>query len=617
MKPHNNQVTEQDDSFHFEVAKNQLNDTDKPAERYFDDKQLQVLSIELPPSIEEILGLSSTGHTESNNFNGDKTFWDGCIEETFEFEGMSPDWKYRSNFQKELILYRIKPREVDNLDINLILNHLALSKNNLFHKNLLEDENLMAIKSKDDFRIWSNKNPEVSRELLLNVLPIAGDNIWNIQNAENAQRNIKYVGLLNENYRELWRKWAKREDEIVVSQEEVSCKNAEIDRLKRHLQMAIKERDGHYDAVQQWKQRVNELSKKFLQHSKLSVKEVNQESSNKFSEFIRQGASQASMNNLPTFNGRRPGGNYLQVLKWRCENMTFSHHIKSLQPPDKFDGDPERFQNWATELIEFFQNRQRDFQKSSDRSLVIFAQSRLEGNATLMIQQISGSQEFMTLFDLLEFLYKTYGIKDMYSYYERKYDEMKWPSGPNQSQNLAIFRALMAPCKDILGWNNRTAISKFLRKVPQWTQREIANLRFDEDDYDEFLQELDDFYRRNYTSRHLLAESKSHAKGSDLKNTTGKGSYNDNHNSDKVEMQKDKLDENSKGYTKDNLREKDRREGRCYYCHQKGHLTALCQKKPTSGALKNVKESEISDKEEEFRMVQQFSSSSESSDSEN
>ncbi|RKF57620.1 hypothetical protein GcM3_187040, partial [Golovinomyces cichoracearum] len=46
---------------------------------------------------------------------------------------------------------------------------------------------------------------------------------------------------------------------------------------------------------------------------------------------------------------------------------------------------------------------------------------------------------------------------------------------------------------------------------------------------------------------------------------------------------------NQKLGLKEELRELDRREGRCYYCHQKGHLTNLCKKKIVAeGSISNL-----------------------------
>ncbi|RKF72323.1 hypothetical protein GcC1_094033, partial [Golovinomyces cichoracearum] len=193
----------------------------------------------------------------------------------------------------------------------------------------------------------------------------------------------------------------------------------------------------------------------------------------------------------------------------RCENMEFLQHIESLHPSSKLAGDFERFRTWAAELIEYFQSKKKDFYNSTDRGLVVFAQSRIDGSPSSLIRQLNLSgQEFPSLYELLKFMYQTYGIKDLYSYYERKFNTMKWPSGLDQCQNLAIFRAQIAPCKDILRWTNRATISKFLTKLPLWTQRDLATLRNDNNNYNEFLEELDDYFRRNYTYRQLLAESR-------------------------------------------------------------------------------------------------------------
>ncbi|TQS37254.1 hypothetical protein Golomagni_02281, partial [Golovinomyces magnicellulatus] len=66
--------------------------------------------------------------------------------------------------------------KIKKLDINLILNYLAISSDSVLYKNLVEDENLMVVKSKEDFRLWFNKYPETAIELLLNIISLAGDN---------------------------------------------------------------------------------------------------------------------------------------------------------------------------------------------------------------------------------------------------------------------------------------------------------------------------------------------------------------------------------------------------------------------------------------------------------
>ena len=197
---------------------------------------------------------------------------------------------------------------------------------------------------------------------------------------------------------------------------------------------------------------------------------------------------------------------------------------------------------------------------------------------------------------------------------------MKWPSGPNQTQNLAIFRAQISPCKEVLGWNDRAAISKLLSKLPTWTQRDLANLRYDDDDYNEFLEELDKYFHRNYTSRQLLAASKQGKINSYDKNSEKKPGIDIKKNSgpnqslDTVNI-KDKKE--SKILMKEELRGQDQREGRCYYCHQKGHLSNLCPKK-SGGNIKNVTEFDISKKNEMCKIDENsISSSSECSEAEN
>ncbi|KAI0994595.1 hypothetical protein K3495_g13586 [Podosphaera aphanis] len=211
----------------------------------------------------------------------------------------------------------------------------------------------------------------------------------------------------------------------------------------------------------------------------------------------------------------------------RCEYMKFLQHIESLRPPSKFTGDSKCFQTWATDLIEYFQSKKKDFYKSTDCGLVVFAQSRIDRSPASLIHQLTLSgQEFPSLYELLKFMYQTYGIEYLYSYYERKFNAMKRPSGLDLCQNLAIFRAQIAPCKDILGWTNRATISKFLTKLPLWTQLDLATLRYDNDNYNEFLEELDDYFRRNYTSRQLLAESKKSLLNENKVPITDKNNYN-------------------------------------------------------------------------------------------
>ncbi|RKF59990.1 hypothetical protein GcM3_169023, partial [Golovinomyces cichoracearum] len=203
--------------------------------------------------------------------------------------------------------------------------------------------------------------------------------------------------------------------------------------------------------------------------------------------------------------------------------------------------------------------------------LVVFAKSRLDGKPANLVRQLTLSgREFSSLFDLFEFLYHTYGIKDLYSYYERKFDGITWPSGSDQSQNLALFKAQIAPCKDVLGWSIRAAISKFLSKLPIWTQRELTKLYFNKDDYNEVLCELDNFFCRNYVSRQLLAASK-RPQNSNLDDAKSKNSSDSKighkNQADNSQVASSKAKEkcsaqfnNQKLGLKEELRELDRRE---------------------------------------------------------
>ncbi|KAI1001279.1 hypothetical protein K3495_g6921 [Podosphaera aphanis] len=260
---------------------------------------------------------------------------------------------------------------------------------------------------------------------------------------------------------------------------------------------------------------------------------------------------------------------YLDTLKLPCENMEFSHHIKSLQPPEKFDGNCEMLHTWVLEMIDYFQNKEKDFGTSSNKGLVVFAKSWLDAKpANLVGQLILSGREFPSLFGLFEFLYQTYGIKDLYGYYERKFDDITWPSGSDQSQNLALFKAQIAPCKDVLCWSNRATISKFLLKLPIWTQRELTKLRFNKDDNNELLCELDDYFCQNYVSRQLLAASKrpqtsnldaKSKNSSDSKNGHKNQADNSSTTSSKVKEKGSAQFNNQKFALKEELRELDRR----------------------------------------------------------
>ncbi|RKF77292.1 hypothetical protein GcM1_220008, partial [Golovinomyces cichoracearum] len=165
----------------------------------------------------------------------------------------------------------------------------------------------------------------------------------------------------------------------------------------------------------------------------------------------------------------------------------------------------------------------------------------------------------------------------IYSYYERKFDGVTFLSGSDHSQNLTLVKAQIAPCKDVLGRSNRAAIPKYLSKQPIWTQSKLTKLRFNNDDYNEFLCELDDFFCLNYVSRQLLAASKQ-PQTSNLGDAKSKNSSDSKsgHNiqSDNSSVASLKAKEkctaqfnNQRLGLKEELQELDLPEVRCYYCH--------------------------------------------------
>ncbi|RKF46089.1 hypothetical protein GcM3_224020 [Golovinomyces cichoracearum] len=245
--------------------------------------------------------------------------------------------------------------------------------------------------------------------------------------------------------------------------------------------------------------------------------------------------------------------------------MEFSNHIKRLQPPEKFDGNSEMFHSWVLEMIDYFQNKEKDFGKSSNKGLVVYAKSRLDGKPA----------------------------------------------------NL-LLRKKIAPCKDVLGWSNRVAISKFLSKLPIWTQRGLTKLRFKNDHYNEFLCELDDFLCRNYVSRQLLAASKRPQTSNldDVKSKNSSDTDNSSVSSSKAKEKGSAQFNNQKLALKEELLEMERREGRCYYCHQKGHQTNLCRRKIVAeGSISNLECSTRTTNDEIMRISE--ASSTSSSESEN
>lgn len=162
--------------------------------------------------------------------------------------------------------------------------------------------------------------------------------------------------MLNENFNELRRKWANREDELCAIEEQLPAKDELIEKLKQGLRNVISQRNDHHKAAQEWKETVFKLSDR-LMDSKNKDETMRGVSSNKEKgKFLFENNG----SRIETLKLKKQLS-FLEKLKNRCENLDFHDHISSLQPPDKFSGDQELFHTWETKLIDFFQNRQKIF----------------------------------------------------------------------------------------------------------------------------------------------------------------------------------------------------------------------------------------------------------------
>ncbi|RKF77914.1 hypothetical protein GcC1_059027 [Golovinomyces cichoracearum] len=387
------------------------------------------------------------------------------MEETFIFPGMTKGWRFDKNFTDESISIRLIKNDMQKSDIKLLVKYLSKTGREEDWEDFINSEDLLSSNSPEDFEIWATKNPIMTQHLLFNAIPLASAFLLNRHALHRVKTNLEYVNHLNTNFVELWRKWAHIEDEVQALLIDISNKDEVIEQLRKNLKTANEQRDDHYSVSQQWKQRATELSTLLSRRTEKMTRSSRTSRPQNRSNVVENTVDEKEFETKKEVNPN----SYLDTLKLRCENMEFYHHIKSLQPPEKFDGNSEIFHSWVLEMIDYFQNKEKDFGKSSNKGLVVFAKSRLDGKpANLVRQLILSGREFSSLFDLFEFLYHTYGIKDLYSYYERKFDGITWPSGFDHSQNLALLKVQIAPCKDV----------------------------------------LDDFFCRNYVSRQLLAGSK-------------------------------------------------------------------------------------------------------------
>ncbi|RKF57179.1 hypothetical protein GcC1_191031, partial [Golovinomyces cichoracearum] len=433
VKNFKNQNSTEDSFLYTKTEKNNVPKSHNP--------KLQCLPVEFPPPMDHLVKFKPSIPNEEN----DRTFWDEKIEEKFTFPGMTSGWKFKKIFNLDSLLYGSDKHDVNNNDVKFVLNYIAANENTNLGIYLLEDKDLINVKTSADIEGWAAKNPESSRKLLAEAIPLASNHVYNLEYMGYVKLNLSYLVKLNENFKELWHQWAHRQDEVQVLINDLSGKDETIRLLDQDIEVAIQ---------------VAELSESLRQRTNCEVEGDNIGSlGHEKKEKCSAPPRALTQLEQKLTSVKYTGNNYLDILKMRCENMGFLQYIESLQPPSKF--------------------------------AVVFAQSRIDGSPASLIRQLTLSgQEFPSLYELLKFMYQKYGIKDLYSYYERNFNAMKWPSGLDQYQNLAIFRAQIAPCKDILRWTNRATISRFLTKLPLWTQRDLATLR------------------RNYTSRQLLAESR-------------------------------------------------------------------------------------------------------------
>ncbi|KAI0997910.1 hypothetical protein K3495_g10279 [Podosphaera aphanis] len=158
-------ANEIEDSFQYTKNKRAITN-ESIVTRQFHDNKLHSLPVELPPPIDEITDDAYAKEESEDQYNEEKTFWDGKIEETFELPGQTPD----------------------DWDLRYILNYLAMQKGEKPCMHLLHDEDLLSSTSPEDISIWAAKAPQKAQDLLLQVIPLAGDHVYNKQNLEYAQK---------------------------------------------------------------------------------------------------------------------------------------------------------------------------------------------------------------------------------------------------------------------------------------------------------------------------------------------------------------------------------------------------------------------------------------------
>ncbi|RKF77047.1 hypothetical protein GcC1_067020, partial [Golovinomyces cichoracearum] len=280
-----------------------------------------------PPPIDKLL--SYHGEDDALDSENDKTNCDNdLMEKTFLFPGMIKGWRFDKNFTDESISNPLIKNDMQKSNIKLLVKYLSKTGREEDWEDFMNSEDPLSSNSPEDFEIWATKNPIMTQHLLFNAIPLASAFLLNRHALHRVKTNLEYVNHLNINFVELWRKWAHREDEVQALLTDISNRDETIEQLWKNLITATEQRDDHYSVSQQWKQRATELS---------TLPSRRTEKMTGTSRTSRpQNRSNVVENKIDEkeFEPKKKGNpsSYLDTFKLHCENMKFSHHIKSLQP---------------------------------------------------------------------------------------------------------------------------------------------------------------------------------------------------------------------------------------------------------------------------------------------
>ncbi|KAI9769312.1 MAG: hypothetical protein M1839_003763 [Geoglossum umbratile] len=548
---------------------------------------------------------------------------------SWEFPGMSKTFKYDEEYttQTTAILDQGRPFPTA-WDAGAILDFLEQNKKAIRIK---DKDGLVAVRTQTDILNWAKTHPDDASHLFSYMLPLTYGYIYHRAASAAFREDMEYVQLLNNNFALLCREWSNNKDEVTVLQ-------AQMD--KRDRQSKLREASWQ-EKARKWKEALEERDRD--RHRLLAlINSPSQAAQSEPHDTVNNPADQqhnrstTPFSQVTTASATRNSSSFLNNLRDRCENIDFITNIKSLPPPDKYDGNPEQFQLWAYSLLHYFQHHKKEFGGVGQKTLASFAQTRLEGKpfALIRTRSLSG-YEFPNLFTLLELLYKTYGIKDLFSHYQTKFSNLRWPSGIDQVQNLADLKATTAVVKEALAWTDRHAINQILQKLPEWAKTPATHLRYDEDDYDSFLEALEEYFRRNQIARALTAASRTRERTTPANNNNNpqhenrtsssyrppaNGNANNNARTTTSENQQrgPTTDPNKRDWRNGKFsplprqvqdkRDQQFREGKCFACGEAGHMAKTC---PVGKTNTNNHITEDDDSQD-LKMIDNASSESES-----